>query len=255
MNTLAEVQGSFKSSGIPEQLIDELLEAFSEAKRRFYSSDLRPNAIEGGRFSEAVFRVLQWQTTGQFTSLDKTLPSVDKLLSTLENVTGFSDSVRMHIPRTLRLIYDIRNKRDIAHLGDGIDPNLQDATLVVRNMDWVLAELVRIHHNVPANEAQLIIDSLVTRELPTIQEVDGFPRILKNLRASDHCLVLLYWRGAGGLSYEELNAWVRPAMRTNLRRTLRQLDEKNLIHINDSRIRILLTGEKYVEESGLVQPS
>jgi hypothetical protein len=40
------------------------------------------------------------------------------------------DSIRLHIPRTFRVIYDIRNKRDAAHLGDGIDPNLQDSTLV-----------------------------------------------------------------------------------------------------------------------------
>ena len=49
-------------------------------------------------------------------------------------------------------------KRDVAHLGDGIDANLQDATLVIGNMDWVMAELVRLHHGVPANAAQKIIE-------------------------------------------------------------------------------------------------
>ena len=75
-----------------------------------------------------------------------------------------NDSIRLHIPRTLRLIYDIRNKRNAAHLADGIDPNVQDATLVIRNMEWALAELVRLYHHVPADEAQQIIAELVSRK-------------------------------------------------------------------------------------------
>ena len=56
------------------------------------------------------------------------------------------DAIRLHIPRTLRLVYDIRNKRDVAHLGPDIDPNLQDSTLVVSALDWVLAEFIRLYH-------------------------------------------------------------------------------------------------------------
>ena len=32
----------------------------------------------------------------------------------------------------LRVVYDIPNKRDAAHLTDGIDPNVQDVTIVSR---------------------------------------------------------------------------------------------------------------------------
>ena len=47
------------------------------------------------------------------------------------NGSTFGDSVRLHIPRALGLVYGIRNKRDAAHLADGIDPSLQDANVVV----------------------------------------------------------------------------------------------------------------------------
>lgn len=57
--------------------MDELVEAFAEAKRRFYCNDLRPSEIEGARFSEAMFRILQWATTQKYTPLGKTLPSGD----------------------------------------------------------------------------------------------------------------------------------------------------------------------------------
>ncbi len=194
MTTLdLRVRQGFSAAGLPNVLIDDLLGAFAEAKRRFYREDLRPSEIEGGRFSEAVFRILQWATTQTFVPLGKTLPSVDRMIITLENAQG-PESVRLHIPRTLRLIYDIRNKRDVAHLADGINPNVQDATLIVRNMEWVLAELVRLFHNVSPATACGIIADLVSKDVPLVQVFDGFPRVLQQLRASDHFLVLLYWR-------------------------------------------------------------
>ena len=172
---------------------------------------MRQVVRSGRRWGRETTRVviLQWATTGQYTPIGRTLPSVDQLLRDLQNAQG-NESVRLHIPRTLRLIYDVRNKRDTAHLGDGIDPNLQDATLVVRNMEWVLAELVRLFHNVSPDEAHAIIVDLVCKEVPAIQLFDGTPRLLKELEASDHCLVLLYWRGASGATQTELRSWCGP---------------------------------------------
>jgi hypothetical protein len=144
----ARIRIGFVAMGIPTELVDELHEAFAEAKRRFYRDDLRPSEIEGARFSEAAFRILEWKSAGKYTALGDTMPRVPTLMTRLEQATAESDSVRLHIPRALRVIYDFRNKRDVAHLADGIDPNFQDATLVVRNMEWVMAELVRLFHNV-----------------------------------------------------------------------------------------------------------
>jgi hypothetical protein len=254
MTTLdARVRQGFIAAGVPADLADEVLDAFAEAKRRFYRDDLRPSEIEGGRFSEAVFRVLQWSTTQAYTPIGKTLPSVPALIDTLERSQGH-DSIRLHIPRTLRLIYDVRNKRDVAHLADGIDPNQQDATLVVRNMEWVLAELVRLFHNVSPAEAQGIIADLVSKDVPLIQVFDGFPRVLKQLRASDHILVLLYWRGAEEATFDELHAWARPAMRANLKRTLRALDSRDLLHCNGGKYVLTHLGEADVEKRRLLEP-
>lgn len=248
------VRQGFVAAGIPTELVDELVEAFAETKRRFYRDDLRPSEIEGARFCEAVFRTLEWATTQTYTPLGDTLSKVPTLMARLEQATAASDSVRFHIPRTLRLIYDVRNKRDVAHLGDGIDPNQQDATMVVRNMEWVLAELVRLHHNVSAQEAHAIIVDLVSKDVPLIQEFDGFPRVLKQLKASDHFLVLLYWRGVEGATYDELHAWARAPMRANMKRTLKALDDKNLIHLKGDRYVLTHLGEDDVEKRKLLEP-
>lgn len=248
------VRRGFVATGIPVELVDDLLESFAEAKRRYYRDDLRPNAVEGGRFSEAAFRIIQWALDGgRYTPVGRTMPKVDQLLIWCANAKG-NDGLRLHIPRTLRLIYDVRNRRGAAHLADGIDPNVQDATLVVHNMDWVLAELVRLYHDVTPAEAHQIITELVSKEVPIIQEFDGFPRILRDLRASDHVLVLLYWRGSKGALISELAGWVPTPMRAHLRRTVAGLDTKLMVHLTGDLVRLTRVGEDDVEKRGLIEP-
>ena len=162
------------------------------------------------------------------------------------------DSIRLHIPRALRTVYDVRNNRDTAHLADGINPNLQDATLVVGNIDWVLAEFVRLHHNIGADAAQALVNSIVSRQAPVVQEFGGFLKVLRKLDASDHLLVQLYQRGDVGASLQELLEWARPNMRKNLRRTLdRLVDDEAFVHFDGQRYKITFTGQKEVEERRL----
>ena len=59
--------------------------------------------------------MLQEKTTGGFKPSGKQL-DVEKLREGLANLpsSSFPDSVRLHIPRALRVVYDIRNSRDAA---------------------------------------------------------------------------------------------------------------------------------------------
>lgn len=105
MITLAEVEGGFKAFGMPRQLIEELLNAFTEAKRRFYRGDLRPSAVEGGRFSEAALRILQWATVGTYTPVGDKNFSTSRIIDMLGKLpsSGHAESLRIHIPRALRV--------------------------------------------------------------------------------------------------------------------------------------------------------
>lgn len=252
---LADVRQGFIGAGLPEDVVDEVLEAYTEAKRRFHLGDHRPQAVEGGRFSEGVFRLMQHATGQKMTPLGKTLPSLDLLIPRLESGSGH-DSVRLHIPRTLKLIYDIRNKRDTAHLGDGIDPNLQDATLVTNNMDWVMAELVRLYHGVGTDEAQAAIENLLTKEVPAVQEIEGQPVIHAKLQPREEALLLLYRAGREGATIDELAAWLRTKRRDHLNDRLKKLDEAKLVLIHPVSGRVYITdaGIHEVETKGWAQP-
>ncbi len=236
------------------RIVDELLEAYVEAKENYYAGGLRLSAVEGGRFCEAAFRLLQQAAKHPVTRLGTTIRT-DALIKALEQIPRGQepDSIRLHIPRALRVIYDVRNNRDAAHLGDGIDPNLQDAILVATVLDWVLAEFVRLYHNVSADEAQKMVESLVTRRAPAVETFGAFLKVLNpGLGVSDVVLLLLYHRGKDGATYNELDSWVRPNMRANLRRTLNRLEhEKVFVHNDGGRYVITQTGMAEVEDRKL----
>jgi hypothetical protein len=237
--------------------VDELLDAYEEAKSNFYLGGLRLSAVEGGRFCEAAFRLLQERAYGAFDPIGTQLnaETVTRNLASLPSGSQ-PDSVRLHIPRALRVVYDVRNSRDAAHLADGIDPNVQDATLVSGTLDWVLAEFVRLHHSVPADEARQMVEDLVTRQAPVVQDFDGFLKVLRtDLTATPRCLVLLYQRGRTGATFEELSEWAKPSMRRNLRRTLDALaNDKSWIHQAADRFTITRSGQQEVEARGWLDP-
>jgi len=235
-------------------LVDELLAAYQDAKHNFYLGGLRLGAVEGGRFCEAAFRMLQQATTKKFTPLGKQIDA-NGITAQLMNLpsANFPDAVRLHIPRALRVVYDVRNSRDAAHLADGIDPNLQDASLVIGIIDWILAEFVRLYHGVEADEAQRIIDALVVRKVPIVQNFNGFLKVLNpKLKVTEYLLVLLYERATAGATYEELVSWTRPPMRGNLRRTLHKMvHDQAYLHDEAGRYFITKLGMQAVEAKKL----
>ena len=57
------------------RVVDELLAAYQEAKKNLYLGGLRLSAVEGGRFCEAAFRMLQQKTTGSYTPVGTQIDS------------------------------------------------------------------------------------------------------------------------------------------------------------------------------------
>jgi hypothetical protein len=239
----------------PKQLVDELLACYVDQKRNLALGHLRPTEVEGGRFAEAAFRLLEHIVGGAHTPLGKRVDT-DKLILRLQNLPSgqHPDSVRLHIPRTLRVVYDIRNNRDAAHLADGIDPNLQDSYLVSGCVDWVLAEFLRLAGAPSPDEAQRLIEGITVKRTPAVEEFG--PAQLKTLRpslgTSERILLLLYSRGQAGATAEELASWLKPQQRTNLGRALRTLEhDKDFLVLTGGKWRLTQLGIREVERKGL----
>src|ERR1039458_2117087 len=101
----------------PTTLVDELISCYVEQKKNYYLGRMRPNEVEGGRFAEAAFRMLQHAAGIAVTPIGTQLDT-EGIVRGLAPLSSTPDSIRFHIPRTLRVIYDIRNKRSEEHTSE-----------------------------------------------------------------------------------------------------------------------------------------
>jgi hypothetical protein len=79
----------------------------------------------------------------------------------------------------------------------------------VKTADWVIIEFIRIYHALSLEEAQATVETLATRTIPEVWEINGKKRILKKgLDYKDKVLLLTYNEVSTGTAVEDLFDWV-----------------------------------------------
>ena len=153
---------------------DALLEAYREIEENFSLQKWKATELDAGHFVEAARRLIEQELFGNCTPIGKSLPAFsDAELKRYENAQG-DESLRMLIPRVLKSIFNIRNKRGIGHLGT-ISANEMDSTLIIYNVKWVLAEFVRLATGTNPSATQQMIDSIVERRVVFRASTQGCP--------------------------------------------------------------------------------
>jgi len=206
-SALARVNEKFRT-----RIIREYLSLKERARRSQFNSDYDSSGISSGKFCETVFRFLEFELkSGAFTPFKDHINNLPKELNGLELLpkTSGNESLRVLIPRALTFIYTIRNKRGIGHVGGDVEANFVDISTIVKTADWVIIELIRIYHLLPLEDAQAIVETLSTRSIPEVWEINGKRRILKKgLDFRDKVLLLTYNEVAAGTAVEDLFDWV-----------------------------------------------
>jgi len=229
-------------SAIPSGLRDPLISCFNEIARNFAERRWEPAELNGGKFCEVVHGILEGAISGTFAS------GPAKPANMLDACRAFEGkpakaaragdrSLRILIPRILPPLYEIRNNRGVGHVGGDVDPNFQDAVAVYQMASWVMAELVRIFHQVSIHEAQETVNGLVERKHPLIWQQGDIRRVLDpSLPKGDQSLLLLYAAG-GWLEDKDLATWVEYQNLTQYRnRVLTPLHTNRIIEY-DAKLR------------------
>jgi hypothetical protein len=129
-------------------------------------------------------------------------------------------------------LYDVRNRRGVEHVGGDVSANHMDAELVLAMSKWIVAELVRLFHNIHVKTASGVVDALMDRTLPVIWEVEGVKRILDtSLPLADQTLVLLYAE-PGAVSEKDLARYLEQDRLANYRRILDRLHKTRVVEWN-----------------------
>jgi hypothetical protein len=238
---------------IPEGLRTELFKSFNEIHRNFLERRWEPSELNGGKLCEVVYTILRGHIDGAFpSSASKPRNIVDACRSLEQTSSSFSRSIRIQLPRMLISLYEIRSNRGVGHVGGDVDPNQMDAVAVLYMSKWIIAELIRIFHDVDTHTAARSVDMIVDRTLPVVWQVGNKRRILNtDLSMRDKTLVLLYHM-RDQVSESDLVSWIEHSNPSNYRRdTLRKLHGAKLIEYDESNRTAIISpsGIRHVEQN------
>ncbi len=237
--------------GIPDSLAAPLLEEFNKLTRHYRESRWEPAELNGGKVCEIVYTILKGHTNGSFPTTPSKPSNMVDACNALGQATGFPRSIRIQIPRMLIALYEIRNNRNVGHVGSDVDPNHMDATVVYSMIRWIMSELVRIFHAVSPEDATAVVDALTEREVPLLWRIGDRIRVLgAGLSAKDKTLALLYG-SAGALSVREVVASIEYANVSQFRaKVLKPAHKADLIHFDTEADSVTLSpvGVRYVEQ-------
>lgn len=243
-------------AGIPLALRDPLLAQFRAISSNYLEMRWEPAELNGGKFAETVYTILDGAISGNFAAAPSKPANMLSACRALENVPPKPGrvgdrSIRILIPRVLPVLYEIRNNRSVGHVGGDVDPNHLDATAVFEMSRWVLAELVRIFHGIPVQEAQEAVEALIERRTPLVWDAGNSRRVLNpSLSARDQALVLLY-HTSGWVADALLCSWIEYSSPSMFRtRVLNPLHEARMLEYDRKArlVRISPLGISEVEE-------
>lgn len=179
---------------VPQSLEDELFEKYREIERNFRERRWEPAELNGGKLSEVAYCILRGHVDGNFPQKSsKPGNFYDACLDLANAPASLGRSVRVQLPRMLIALYEIRNNRNVGHVGGDVDPNHMDSVCVLHMAKWVVSELVRIFHGVTLTEASEMVEALSDREMSLIWDSGSVRRVLANsLTMLEKTLLLLF---------------------------------------------------------------
>lgn len=236
---------------LPSGLRKELIDEFQDIVSLYQEGKWRPSELSAGRFCEIVYSIVNGHRQGSSYPVVASKPAdFAGSCRALENDASLPRSFRLLIARVLPVLYEVRNNRNVGHVGGDVDPNKVDAAFLCSVCSWVMAELIRVLYGSSLQDAQQIVDSIGTRQTPLVWDSGSIKRILDpSLSLKDQVLVLLA-SCPGSVSLKDLECWIEfksPGYSTTI---LKQLHAKRMVEFDKVKkeAAILPPGTNYVSE-------
>lgn len=190
---MSGLESSNALAGVPPTLRTPLVEEFNKLVRHYREGRWEPAELNGGKLCEIVYSILRGHVDNKFPPRPSKPKNMVDACRAFENETSFPRSVRFQIPKMLISLYEVRNNRNVGHVGADVDPNHMDASVVLSMTQWIMAELVRIFHSISTEEATEVVNGLIERTIPLLWKIGDKVRILDpSMSAKDKSLALLY---------------------------------------------------------------
>ncbi len=230
------------------ELIDSLLDSYYNSLKEYKKENWQYFGNEIGQFIEVARRMIEFQLTSCFTPLENKLSNFnERVLIDWENKSSnYIEEYRIIIPRCLYSMYCMRNKRGMIHKNH-IDPNKMDATVLLGNEKWVLAEFFRLVSSYTFDETEEIINSIICKETSMIWDTGNMLRVMNNkMGARDKVLCLLYIRD--NQAVETLRKSIEYSNVSEFRKILKKLHKERAIEYEAEKCHLSPLGMERAEE-------
>lgn len=233
---------------IPDGLRVPLLQEFNDIVNHFLECRWGSSELSGGRFCEIVYTVLDGYSTGNYASDPSKPRNFVDACRRLENNNTVPRSFQILIPRLLPALYEIRNNRGVGHVGGDVDPNYMDSSAIVSMSSWIMAELIRVFHNVSTSEAQQLVNNLAERRLPIVWKSGELKRVLNTKLSLKEQILILLASSSTRVNVEQLFIWLDYDKKPYFNRLLRQMHSERLLefHKESNEVELLPPGVDYV---------
>lgn len=239
-------------SAIPAGLRDALLKEYETIVQNYLEQRWLPSELSGGRFSEIVYTILDGHAKNKYAAAPyKPANFVDACKKLEHNkLPHVPHSFQILIPRMLPALYDVRNNRNVGHVGGDVDPNHMDAVVVLSNANWIMAELVRVFHGVKVAEAQQVVDTLVEVRIPVVWSDGNVKRVLRPELRLHEQILLLVAVSVPDVTSKELLEWIEEGNKKYFVKTLRKLHGQRFVEFTETtnKVRILPPGARFVQD-------
>lgn len=234
-------------NNLPSDLVDVLQEEFQKLHTQYFLGRWEPSQFDGGRFTEAVLRIVEYKDKNIFTPIG-TQPNRNRISSSAEQNMALASSLRLQIPRLSGLMLDFRNNRNIAHLS-AINVNEMDSVFVLQAANWIVAELIRLEAQISAEEAQEQIKKIIERKVPIIEDIGGRLKCLNpSLGLKNRILVFCYQKYPESISIDDLFDWTGYSNKSVLKDKMVELDKDGKIDFCNNSVRLTKAGLLWVEK-------
>jgi hypothetical protein len=224
-------------AALPTGLRSPLLNEYNSILQNFMEQRWTPAELSGGKFCEIVYTILDGFAKKSYAAAPTKPRNFVEACKRLESNAGVPRSFQILIPRVLPPLYEIRNNRNVGHVGGDVDPSFMDSSTVLSIASWVMAELIRVLHAVSVEEAQAVVNSLSERRVPLVWESGAIKRVLNpSLSLRDQILVLLA-SCPGRIEIVQLRAWTEAKNLAHFKKTLGALHKARLVEVSEGKTR------------------
>ncbi|MFJ6929889.1 hypothetical protein ACIQUP_21590 [Streptomyces nigra] len=243
-------------AALPDGLRDDIVNAFNRIVSNYREHRWEPAELNGGKLCEGIYTAITGYVDGQYADRSSKPRDMVRACRELEQKpSSVPRAIKVQIPRMLLALYEIRNNRGVGHAGGDIDPNLMDATAVLYMSKWLMAELVRVFHDLTIEEATSLVESLVEREVPQVWAEGNRKRVLSPGLTWKQKALLLLLSENGPVRESDLVKWLEHPNVARFRRDiLRPAHKESLIDYEESALTIRLLPPGVLQAEDLVRP-